>query len=212
MATSDNIGDSQEQAEETVVASLPMSESNFTDLLDEDSMENTASLSGKKLGAMYMIEVTPGVMEVVVAAGPLKDDSWTKLSGSGADTSLSATIASDISADITPTVDTELDTAAEILVQINLIEAAYNTQIDNIVTQLNILETLADITLSVASDISPDITPSVSGDLDSAAEILVQFNLIENAYNTQIDNIVTQVNLIETKINSIFVGPVITPV
>ena len=106
------IGDTQAVAVQPVVADEGLPITTAAKLADAEDAVNITLYSGKKMGTMYTYEVSTGVMEVVVAAGPAPDDKWTKLVGAGP--ALALTVAADVG------------NAAGITAQLNLIEAAIN--------------------------------------------------------------------------------------
>ena len=115
MSYSTAIGDSQPKAEVCVTAAIPISVTTAAALADRNHAVNNTLISGKKKGAMYLYEVSPGVMECVVATGSATTSPWTRLTPE-------ATVA-----DLTLSTATKTDTAAHIATQLNLIEAAINS-------------------------------------------------------------------------------------
>lgn len=85
MASSVNIGDSQTAAVQPIVADIGtldiVTQASIADIADP---VNDALVSGKKKGAMYLMSVTAGGMDIVVADGPATDDDWFRISDAGA--------------------------------------------------------------------------------------------------------------------------------
>lgn len=77
MTYSTIIGDSQPTAKSVAVAALPFSVVTQAEIEDVDADVNDAQVSGKKLGAMYLMTLTTGGYPVlIVASGPDTDDVW----------------------------------------------------------------------------------------------------------------------------------------
>lgn len=111
------IGDTQAKAVQPAVSALPLGMTTYAELIDATSAVNTKLYSGKKSGAMYVYEVSAGVMQVVVASGSEPTDTWTKLS----DNTAAAPIVLSTTTEIGATYD-----QAEVVAQLNLIEAKIN--------------------------------------------------------------------------------------
>jgi hypothetical protein len=74
---STTIGDSQPTAKSVAVAALPVSVVTQAEIEDVNSDVNDAQVSGKKLGAMYLMTPTTGGSPVLVCAtGADADDTW----------------------------------------------------------------------------------------------------------------------------------------
>lgn len=84
MATSAQIGDSQPVARNAVVSSLPISVVTQAEIEDIDAAVNDALVSGKRLGGTYVITLTAGGTDIVVAQGVDADSEWHRISDAGA--------------------------------------------------------------------------------------------------------------------------------
>lgn len=84
MAYSTTIGDSQEKAVQPVVAALPISIISQAQLEDASDPVNITLYSGKTAGAAYVIALTAGGTDIVVAQGPEPTDDWDRISDAGA--------------------------------------------------------------------------------------------------------------------------------
>jgi len=77
MAYSTTIGDSQPTAKSVAVAALSVSVVTQAEIEDVDADVNDAQVSGKKLGALYIMTLTSGGSPVLVCAtGADADDTW----------------------------------------------------------------------------------------------------------------------------------------
>lgn len=84
MATSVNIGDSQEKAVQPVVSGLILAPVAQADVADVDSAINNKLYSGKQYGACYIMALTAGGTDIIVAQGDQPADAWHRISDAGA--------------------------------------------------------------------------------------------------------------------------------
>jgi len=77
MAYSTTIGDAQPTAKVVAAAALPISVVTQAEIEDVDADVNDAQVSGKKLGACYIMTLTSGGNPIlVIATGAAADDDW----------------------------------------------------------------------------------------------------------------------------------------
>lgn len=85
MASSVNIGDSQEAAVQPIVSDIGtfdiVTEAQIADATDP---VNLAIYSGKKRGSTYLYAPAGGGMDIIVADGPAATDDWFRISDAGA--------------------------------------------------------------------------------------------------------------------------------
>ena len=84
MASSANIGDSQEAAVQPVVSGIILGAVAQADVKDIDSPVNNSLYSGKQFGACYLMTLTAGGTDIIVAQGSAPADSWHRISDAGA--------------------------------------------------------------------------------------------------------------------------------
>jgi hypothetical protein len=79
-------------------------------------------------------------------------------------------------------------------------------------TKLSGAGAYATLTLSTDVEISSDLALSTSGSVGTAGGIATQLNLIENSVNTITDTLLAKLNSLESAVNALTAGNVITPV
>ena len=84
MASSTAIGDSQEAAVQPVVSGIILSSVTQADVADKDSAINNKLYSGKQFGACYIMVLTAGGTDIIVAQGPDTTSKWHRISDAGA--------------------------------------------------------------------------------------------------------------------------------
>lgn len=84
MASSTTIGDSQEQAVQPAVGILEWPIVAQADVEDIDNAINDSTKSGKKLGAAFIMTLTEGGTDIIIAQGTAVDDAWHQVSDAGA--------------------------------------------------------------------------------------------------------------------------------
>lgn len=84
MASSVNIGDSQVAAVQPVVSGLILGSVAQADVKDKNSAVNNALYSGKQFAACYLMVLTAGGTDIIVAQGSGKTDAWHRISDAGA--------------------------------------------------------------------------------------------------------------------------------
>lgn len=78
------IGDTPGVAVQPLVGSLTLSIVAQADVADIDSAVNDALVSGKKLGATYLMALTAGGTDIIVAQGAATNSDWDRISDAGA--------------------------------------------------------------------------------------------------------------------------------
>jgi len=80
MAFNTAVGDLQPAAEICPVASLPLSQRTVLELEDINNPSNDAQISGKRQGAMYVVQTDESIMDIAIAYGSAPADPWVYLS------------------------------------------------------------------------------------------------------------------------------------
>lgn len=84
MASSTAIGDSQERAVQPVVSGIVLSAVAQADVADKDSAINNKLYSGKQYNACYVMVLTAGGTDIIVAQGSDTTSAWHRISDAGA--------------------------------------------------------------------------------------------------------------------------------
>lgn len=84
MPTTVNVGDQPRKAEQPLVSGIILGAVAQADVIEKDSAINNALLSGKQFGACYIMTLTAGGTDIVVAQGNTTTSAWHRISDAGA--------------------------------------------------------------------------------------------------------------------------------